>query len=168
MQVIDAGNRVALILNDDISFAQASLLGSAVNLNRDDEDAALNWQAMETHKAARQGHVLPAHPKVTPPDLALFDEQASDKLRRVDRHREAEALGWQDDRRIDADDIPARRDQGTTRVTRIECRVGLDEVLDKPPRPRPQRAPEGAHHPSSHRALEAVGVADGDHQLPHS
>src|SRR6266545_1451162 len=123
MQVIDTGNRLAIILNDDISFAQASFLSRTGILDRENEDTTLNWQAMETHEAARQRHVLPAHPKVATPDFALFNEHAGDKLRRVDRHREAEALGWQDDRSIDADDVSTRRDQGTARVTRIERRV---------------------------------------------
>src|SRR5437867_12834140 len=123
MQVIDTGNRLAIILNDDISFAQASLLGRAGILNRENEDTTLNCQAMEAHKAARQRNVLPAHPEVATSNFALFNEHAGDKLRRIDRHREAEALGWQDDRSIDADDVSTRRDQGTARVARIERRV---------------------------------------------
>src|SRR5437867_5658303 len=113
MQVIDTGNRLAIILNDDISFAQASLLGRAGILNRENEDTTLNWQAMEAHEAARQRHVLPAHPKVATPDFALFNEHTGDKLRRVYRHRKTEALRWQDDRRIDADNVSPRRHQGT-------------------------------------------------------
>ena len=54
---------------------------------------------------------------------------------------------------------------GPPELPGIECRVGLDHVLDQPAGPRAKRAAERAHHAGRDGVLEAVGVADGDDEL---
>src|SRR2546427_8671977 len=69
---------------------------------------------------------------------------------------------------VDADHPPAAVGERAARVTRVERRVGLDDVLDDAAGragARRQRAAERAHHPRRHRAGEAERVADRDDQL---
>ena len=61
---------------------------------------------------------------------------------------------------------PALVDQRAAGVAGIERGVGLDDVLDQPPRSRAQRPAERAHHAGRDRVLEPVGIADRDHELP--
>ena len=60
---------------------------------------------------------------------------------------------------------PRESHQRPARVARVQRRVGLDDVVDQPPRLRAQRAAERADHAGGHRAFEAVRVADGDGEL---
>ena len=51
------------------------------------------------------------------------------------------------------------------RVAGVEGGIGLDQVLETPHRPRPERAAQGAHHAGCHRVLKAERIADGNHDL---
>jgi len=71
-----------------------------------------------------------------------------------------------DDRGVHADHLPRPIAQRTAGVSGVERGIGLNDVLDESSGARPQAAPERAHHPGGHRAVEAERIADGHHQLP--
>ena len=73
-----------------------------------------------------------------------------------------------DDRGVHADHLAAGVDQRPARVAGIERRVGLDHVVDQPSGLRAQRAAQRADHACRDGAFEAVGIADGDRELPHA
>src|SRR5262249_51618297 len=64
--------------------------------------------------------------------VALLLHLGHELLRQVDRDGEADAdvaAALAEDRRVDADDVAVLVEQGSTRVARIDRRVGLDEVV---------------------------------------
>ena len=87
----------------------------------------------------------------------------------IDGHRKAQADAG--DGRVDADHPAARVCQSAAGASRVECRVGLDDVVDDPPgasRAGRERAPQGRDDSGGHRASEAVGIADRYDQLADS
>ena len=93
-------------------------------------------------------HQLPGHP-----------------ARRVDRHREAQALRRGDHRRVHADDLGRAVQQRAARVAGVERYVGLDHVLDHPPAARGQAAAQCAHDAGGDGEVEPQRVADGNGKL---
>ena len=84
VQIIYAGDRVASIPHDDIALQQPRTLGRAVLLDRDDQDAALDWKPLDPDEAPWEGNILPADTDVAAADPAIADELASNKLCSVD------------------------------------------------------------------------------------
>ena len=132
VQRIDAGNRLAVMPDNDIALQDTSTLGRTMGLNGHHEDPTRDWQVLQTHEAARQRHILPAYPNITAPDSAVFDEASSHEDGGVHRDGETEALGLQDDRGVDANHLALRGHQGTTRVSWVEGCVRLNNIIDKP------------------------------------
>ena len=102
------------------------------------------------------------------PDATVDDQALEDPARgAVDRDGEAETDPGHG--RVDADDPAARVGEGAARVARVECRVGLDDVLDEAAGAtvaRGQRPSERADDARRHRPGEAQRVADRDDELP--
>ena len=71
---------------------------------------------MQAHEALWQDNVLALYPNVAAPHSAVFDEPSSDKRCGVDDDSEAQSLRWQNDGRIDANDLPLRSHQESTGV----------------------------------------------------
>jgi len=71
-------------------------------------------------------------------------------------------------RRVDADHPPFPVDKGTAGVSRIDGRVGLDQIgqRDSPFRIDDQLAAQRANDAGGNRVVEAKGIADRDYQLP--
>ena len=92
----------------------------------------------------------------------------------VDWHGEANAgvgARRRADGRVDADHLPARIQQRSTGVARVDGRIGLDDlgvakasVLDHLGR---QRAPQCTDDTDGHRSFQSEGIADGDDSLSH-
>ena len=121
---------------------------------------------MAAHQMAHKRHVLSGDADIATLDAAIFDEPPSHKRGGIDPDGKADPLGWENHRRIHADDVTARRHQWPSRIPRVEGRIRLDDIIDEPSRLRPQRASEGAHHASGHGTLEPIGIPDSHHQLP--
>src|SRR5436309_12413422 len=123
---------------------------------------------MVSDQASWERYRLPAYPDIAAPDLPVLDEPARDKFCRVDADGKADALRRQYDRGVDADHLSARRHQRSPRITGIQRGIGLNHVIDQPTGRRSERASKRAHHSSSDRELEPVGVSDRDDQLSRS
>ena len=137
-----------------------------VRLHRHDEHAGRHRELVRARDRARNRHVLPGDADVAAADAAVANQPRRDEPRGVARDREAQALRRQNHRRVDADHLAARRHQRTAGVAGVERRVGLDDVVHQPARPRAQRSAERADDAGGHRVVEAVRVADGDRDLP--
>ena len=97
-----------------------------------------------------------------------MDDQALDDPARGAVDRDGEAETDPGDGRVDADDPAARIGERAAGVAGVECRVGLDDVLDEPARPpvaRRERPTERADDARRHGAREAERVADRDDEL---
>src|SRR5262249_11873340 len=105
---------------------------------------------------------------VTASDLSVFDESSGDILRGIDCNGETYALSRQNDGGIDAYYISMRSDQRTSRIARIESRVGLNDTVDQSTGVRSQRTSERAYYARSDRALKSVRIADGYSELAYA
>ena len=92
---------------------------------------------MAAHQLAPERHVLSGDADIATLDAAIFDEPPSHKGSRIDTDGKAEPLGWENHRRIHADDVAARRHQWPSRIPRVEGRVRLDDIIDESARLRP-------------------------------
>jgi hypothetical protein len=61
-------------------------------------------------------HILSSQPDVAPPHFSFLNELARHKLSRVDGNGKTEALGWKDDRCIDANDISPGTNERASRI----------------------------------------------------
>src|SRR5437773_9620239 len=159
---------MASVSHNHIAFPQPGAMGRPVGFQRNYQDAARDGKAVLMHEPALERDVLSCNADVTPTDFVVSYQQTRDVLCRVYGDGEAEPLRRQDHGGIYTDNFSARGDERTTGVARVERRIGLDHVVDKPPGVRSQRAAERAHDPGGYRALETVGISDRHHQLAHS
>src|ERR1043165_9119239 len=114
VQVVDAGDGPIVKADDDVTFAKARFLTWALLFEGHHENSTLNRKVVVAHDASRQPHVLSGESDITAADFAVANQAAGDKLRRVDRRREADALCRQDHRSVDADHFAARVDEWST------------------------------------------------------
>src|SRR5206468_13016030 len=117
--------------DDNIAFAQACTLGRAVLFDSYDEYTGRHRQMVSTHEEAMQRRVLSGHTDVSAADLSIFDQAPRNKLCRIDRDCETDALRGQNDRGIDTDDLSPRRDQRPAGITGIKRSVRLNHVIDQ-------------------------------------
>ena len=96
---------------------------------------------------------------------AALHQLGEDPTGGVDRNREAEPLGAEDHRGIDADYARVAVNQGTTAVAGVERNVALDDGVHQPTVLRPQSAAERADHAGADGEGETERVADRHHQL---
>ncbi len=110
-------------------------------------------------------NVLPTHTDEAAPDAAFFDEPAGDVLCGVNADGKADALGREDDGRIDPDHLAARVDKRAAGISRVQRGIGLQDIVNEPAGIGAKRAAESAHDPGGDGALKAVWVANGDGDL---
>ncbi len=68
------------------------------------------------------------------------------------------------DGQIDSDQIPIEVDQGSTTVTGIDCRIGLNNIGERNIA-FAKAAVECTEHPQRHTVFQAKGVANTNHRL---
>ena len=133
--------------------------------HRGDRDAAIVRELMHANETARDRRVLSGDAQMTAADAAIAQQRRHDVARRVDRHRERDALAAENHRGVDADDLRAARDERPARVAGIERGIGLDQVLHQPHGARAQRAAERADDAGRDRVLKTKRIADRDDEL---
>jgi hypothetical protein len=89
-------------------------------------------------------HGLTSDADVCTTNATIAHQARGDELRCPRRNREADSLRARDDCRIHADDVTARRHEGTARVSWVQGGVGLDNALDETTRLRAHRPPKRA------------------------
>src|SRR5258708_23495115 len=94
---IHISDRMAVKFNHDVLFPESRKGCGTVGLNRNHQEAALDWQMMEAHQPPVQFDILAADADVAAPDSAVLDEPAGHIFCRVDRDSTAHALGRQND-----------------------------------------------------------------------
>src|SRR5262249_14790389 len=158
MQVIDRREGLLAKADDNVALAQSSLFCCAVGFNRRNHDASVDRQIVKPDDPAKERNVLSRHADVAATNLAVADKARSDELRRVDGDGKAQPLGGQNHRGVDADHFAVRSHQRPARVAWIQCRVGLDHVVDQSPRTRAQGTPESAHDTRCYGTLKSKGI----------
>src|SRR5207244_9810705 len=118
--------------------------------------------------AASDGGILSANADVSTSDAAFPYQRNRDALGRVGRDCEADTLRRQDDRGVYADHAPGGVHQRSARTARIERRIGLDDVVEKPPCLTSHRTTKSAHDAGGDGVLKAVRAADCDRNLTDS
>ena len=165
VQVIDAADGVPIKAEDQVALLQSRPLRGSTGIETDHQHAAAALGTFPVPEARGQGHGLDGDANAGTPHSAIADQAAGDKLGRVDRDREADPLCRQDHGRVDADDVAAGIDERTTRVARVQGRVGLEHVVNEPARPGAERSAQGTDNTGGHRALEAVRMANRQREL---
>ncbi len=123
-----------------------------------------------THHATRELNILRAHAEIGAAHATVADERDGDTLGGIRGDREADPLRGENDRGVDADDRAVRVHQRATGVARVERRIGLNHVIQKPSRRTAHGAAQGTHDARGHGVLESVRTADRDGDLadPHA
>lgn len=132
MEVVDAGDGLAVKPDNHIALGESGCGAGARRLDGNNHDAAFHWQVVKADHAAVQRNVLPAHSDVAAPHFAVADQAPRDKRRRIDRDGEAQALRRQNHGRVNANHFAARIHQRPAGVPRVQRRVGLNDVVDQP------------------------------------
>ena len=140
----------------------AGLSGSIVATRMPLDDS----QTVEADDLPRDRRVLSGDAHVRAPNPAVANQPADDELRGVRGDRKTQPLRAGDDGRVDADHFAARVDERSAGVSRIERRVGLDDVVHQAARSRSQRSPERADDAGRDGGRESERVADRDDELP--
>ena len=101
--------------------------------------------------------------------LAPLGQLAGHPFGQVDRDREAQAgTGAGANQGVDADHLSAGIDQGATGIAGVDRRVGLDQVKALVGEAEAvDIAVQAAHDAEGHRALQAVGAAQGNRPVAH-
>ncbi len=106
-----------------------------------------------------------ADPQPTACHLSLGHQLRHHTLRHVGGDGKADPLRKVDDRRVDADDLPAYVKERAARVARVDRGIRLDKVFV--PGEIHIFPTQRADHPDRERAVQAEGVADRDGPLAH-
>src|SRR6185369_13552478 len=90
VQVVDAGDGLAVEADDEIAVLDPGARGWAVGLDRYDEHPGLDRQLVVTDDAPVQRHVLPRDADEAAPDPPVAHQQPHHEAGGVDRDREAD------------------------------------------------------------------------------
>lgn len=78
------------------------------------------------------GDILAGNPEPTAANAPFLDQPCGHELGGIAGDGETNPLGRENDRRIHADDLALRIDQRTTGISGIQCRIGLDDIVNQP------------------------------------
>src|SRR5512136_2811126 len=123
---------------------------------------------VKSDNAAKKRDILASEPDIAPPYLTFFNELAGYKFGCIHGDGKANPLGSKDHRCIDTDDLAVRSNKRASGISWIQRSIGLDDVVDKAARYRPEGTAERADYSGGHRGLEAVWIANRNDQLSHS
>ena len=83
VQLIDAGDWLVAVTDDNISFEDRSPLRRTASFNGDHQNPTLHRQVVIPYDTTMQGNVLTSQADVAAPDFAFLNELPGDKLRSV-------------------------------------------------------------------------------------
>ncbi len=109
------------------------------------------------------GHLLDGHPEPAPSHLSGVLELAEDVLGHIDGRGETQTLARCHDGGVDPYDLALHVDERATRVSRVDGRIGLDEVVIGSGTDDPRL---GGNDPLGEGVTEAEGIAQGNDPLP--
>src|SRR5882724_12049199 len=132
VQRINSRNGLVLERHNNVALSQTSAAGGTSRLKTNDQDATIQWQPVKADHPRVNGHLLTSHSDPTSPDTTFLNQPGGHKLGRVAGDGKANSLCGKNDGCVDADDLSARVDERTARVTRIQGGIGLDDVIDEP------------------------------------
>ena len=137
-EIVGAGHGESVKRQDDIAEHKTGPFGRASRLDRGDHHRAFLGQAGRMATAARQCELLGSDADIGATHAAMAHQFAQYETGRVRRDRKADALRAHDHRGVDADNLAVGGNQWAARIAGIERGVGLDDVIDEPPRARPE------------------------------
>src|SRR6516225_63824 len=83
VQLIDAGDWLAAVADDDVSFEHAGPLRRTAAFDGDNQNSTLHRQVVKPYDTTLERNVLASQADVAAPDLTFLDKLPGDKLRRV-------------------------------------------------------------------------------------
>src|SRR5205823_14738769 len=129
VQVVHAGRRPVAQRENDVLFEHARLVGRPALFDGDDFHAARLVQVVLPGQVPGDRHAAAVQAEVAADDAAVLDELRQQVLGRVDRDREADALGGQDDGRVDADHLAPAVHERAAAVAGVEGGVRLNHIV---------------------------------------
>jgi len=152
-------DRRVIDLGDHIAGLEAGLGGGAVGRHFCDESALIGAELCGEIGAKALGRDA----QIATRDTAGVDDLFGGGAHEIDRHGKThagEAATSAEDRRIDAHDTAGAIDQRTTRVARVDGRIGLNEILN---RLDPEvSATERADDSAADRLTDTKRIPDGE------
>ena len=110
-------------------------------------------------------HVLTGDTDIAAPDSSIANQPSGDEPGCVARNGKADALRRANHGRVHADYFPRGIDERAAGIARVQCRVGLDDVVNQAARLRLHRPPERADHARGYARLETERISNRDRQL---
>ncbi len=142
MQIVRTANHMLVDGGNQIAVPDTSRSRTTVALDGDHLDHGLIGQVVIASQAPTDQARAAAHTKITPPNASLGHQLGGHPLDGIGGNRKADALRPSDDRRVQADDPAVRIDQRPTRVTGVQRRGVLNDILDQPPVNAADRPPQ--------------------------
>src|SRR6266702_2299236 len=164
-QVIPSLHRAAVHAGDHVAALQASLLRRTPGLYTLDRHAIRRAQRLQRNRIGPQ-FFLEANADGSSRHAALLDDLVAHVECGWRGQRKADSFitaAARNDRGIDADHFTGEVDQRSTRISRINCRIGLQESLELLPE---SSAALCADDSRGHRGLQPEGAANRKHPVP--
>src|SRR5437899_3355273 len=161
LEVVVVLDRRAVERDDHVVLDQARYGGGSPWIDAGDHRALRVVQAERLRQLCRERLHRDADPAAR--DLAAIDKLARYAFDHVGGNRKPDALTRRDDRGVDPDDLSAQVHERPARVTGIDRRVRLNEVLVG--RDADVGSSRRAHDADRHRLVESERVADRDRPL---
>src|SRR2546428_4070247 len=114
------------------------LLSRTIRLKEKDKDRIIYWKVEKTNKAGRNSNFLPRQSDKAATNPTVADQVTGDIFGHVNRGGKTNALGRENDSRIDTDNLCSRVDKGSPRVARVQSSVSLNNVVEQSPRLCPE------------------------------
>ncbi len=160
-----SADRVAVHAEDHVTRLQTGLRRGAVGRNAAHQRAFRTVQSDGLRD--RRRHFLDRDTKIRAGHVSIVHDLVHDGSGEVDGHRETDSLiaarSFGENGGVDADQFAAVVHERAAGVAGIDRRVGLDEVFivfDAE-----AGSPRGADDAHRHGLADAIGVADGEHDV---
>src|SRR5437773_9199701 len=158
MKLVDTVNTISGKSDDYIAWFEARFFCRAVRIHRYNQDSVFVRQIVITGDLSPNRNILSGHADVTSTNAPVANESAGNKLGPIDRDRKPKSLRRLYHRRIYADNLSAGIYERAARVSRVERRVGLNDIVDQAARSRSQASTQGRYHSRGNGRLKTERV----------